>query len=156
MKQVLILEDNDLTRNKLVNLIKKMKQNITVCAFSNEEEALGFALTHNVNLFLVDIILYPNSRNDFSGIHFVEKIRECPSCSMGEVIFITSLAGLEVELLHRVHCYDYIEKPMNEKRVEQLVDEVLNRGQKASKIPERIYFRNDGITYPLDVEVPVF
>lgn len=151
MKQILILEDNDLTRNKLVHLIETMEQEVGVFAFSNQEEALGCALTHRIDLYLVDIILCPKERNDFSGIRFVEKIKECPSCAAAEVVFITSLAGLEVDLLHRVHCYDYIEKPMDEERVKRLVNEILTRGEKTSKLPERIYFRNDGITYPIDV-----
>lgn len=119
--------------------------------FSNEEEALGFALIHRIDLFLVDIILHPQRENDFSGITFVEKIRECPSCAGADVVFITSLAGLEVDLLHRVHCYDYIEKPIEERKIRQLVDELLNRGEKASKLPERMYFRNDGIVFPVNV-----
>lgn len=41
MKQILILEDNELTRNKLIRLIESMNLNINVFAFSNEEEALG-------------------------------------------------------------------------------------------------------------------
>ena len=108
MKQILILEDNELTRNKLIRLIESMNLNINVFAFSNEEEALGCALTHHIDLFLVDIILRPQIKNDFSGIHFTEKIKECPSSACAEVVFITSLAGLEADLLHRVHCYDYI------------------------------------------------
>ncbi len=151
MKQILILEDNELTRNKLVKILKDIEERIEIFAFSTQEEALGFALTHRIDLFLVDIILRPKERNDFSGIRFVEKIKECPSCGMAEVVFITSLAGLEVELLHRVHCYDYIEKPIDEERVKRIVREVLDKGEKASKLPERIYFRNDGISYPVDV-----
>lgn len=73
MKQILILEDNELTRNKLIRLIESMNLNINVFAFSNEEEALGCALTHHIDLFLVDIILRPQIKNDFSGIHFTEK-----------------------------------------------------------------------------------
>ncbi len=152
MKQILILEDNELIRNRLIRIIKEMKQKVSVYAFSSEEKALGFALIHGIDLFLVDIILHPKRRNDFSGITFVEKIRECSSCAGAQVIFITSLAGLEVDLLHRVHCYDYIEKPIEEERVRRLVDEILTCGEKTSKLPERMYFRIDGITYPIDVE----
>lgn len=152
MKKVLILEDNDLTRNRLVKIIKDIDDEIGVFAFANIEDAFGCALTHRIDLFMVDIILYPKERNDFSGIDFVERIRECPSCASAEVIFITSLAGLEAELMHRVHCYDYIEKPIDDKHVEKIVVEILNRGEKASRIPERMYFRNDGIIYPMDVD----
>lgn len=151
MKQVLILEDNELTRNKLIRIIKSMDKNVNVHAFSGEEEALGFALTHRMDLFLVDIILHTEKRNDFSGITFSERIHECPFCAGAEIVFITSLAGLEVDLLHRVHCYDYIEKPIDEERVKRLIDEIFTRGEKASKLPERMYFRNDGINYSMDV-----
>lgn len=151
MKQILILEDNDLTRNKLVKILESIEPRVCIFPFSKLEDALGFALTHRIDLFLVDIILRPKERNDFSGILFVEKIKECPSCGMAEVVFITALAGLEVELLHRVHCYDYIEKPIDEKRVKQIVTEIVERGERAARLPERIYFRNDGISYPVDV-----
>lgn len=151
MKQILILEDNELTRNKLVKILADIGEQIDIFAFSTQEEALGFALTHQVDLFLVDIILRPKERNDFSGIQFAERIKECPSCGRAEIVFITSLAGLEVELLHRVHCYDYIEKPIDENRVKRIVREVLDRGERAAKLPERIYFRSDGISYPVDV-----
>ena len=151
MKQILILEDNELTRNKLIKLIEAMNLNINVFAFLNEEEALGCAFTHNIDLYLVDIILRPQIKNDFSGIHFAERIKECPSSARAEVVFITSLAGLEADLLHRVHCYDYIEKPIDEEHVKKIVEEVLMRGERSTKLPQRIYFRNDGIIYPVDV-----
>lgn len=151
MKQIMILEDNDLTRNKLVKILESIEPQVAILPFSTQEDALGFALTHRIDLFLVDIILRPKERNDFSGIQFVEKIKECPSCGTAEIVFITALAGLEVELLHRVHCYDYIEKPIDEMRVKRIVKEILDRGEKAAKLPERIYFRNDGISYPVDV-----
>lgn len=151
MKQILILEDNDLTRKKLVKILETIEPKVSILPFSTQEEALGFALTHRIDLYLVDIILRPKERNDFSGIQFVEKIKECPSCGTAEVVFITALAGLEVDLLHRVHCYDYIEKPIDEERVKRIVTEILGRGERAAKLPERIYFRNDGISYPVDV-----
>ncbi len=151
MKQILILEDNELTRNKLVKILEPIQPRVNIVSFAAQEEALGFALTHRVDVFLVDIILHPKEKNDFSGIHFVERIKECPSCGTAEVVFITSLAGLEAELLHRVHCYDYIEKPIDGERVKRIVVEILERGERASRLPERIYFRNDGISYPVDV-----
>ena len=151
MKHILILEDNEFTRKRLVNIINSMKQEIMVHTFSDEEDALGFALMHRMDLFLVDIILHPQKRNDFSGITFTERIRECPFCAGTEIVFITSIAGLEVDLLHRIHCYDYIEKPIDDERVSRLIDEVLTRGERASKLPERMYFRNDGINYSIDI-----
>ena len=151
MKQILLLEDNEYTRNKLIKVLKSLEQEVNVFAYSNQREAFGCAMTHRIDLFLVDIILCPKERNDFSGISFVEKIRECASCAAAEVVFITSIAGLEVDLLHRIHCYDYIEKPIDERRLKRIVNEIINRGEKVSKLPERIYFRNNGISYPIEV-----
>jgi len=151
MKQILLLEDNEYTRDKLIKVLKSLEQEVNVFAYSNQREAFGCAMTHRIDLFLVDIILCPKERNDFSGISFVEKIRECASCAAAEVVFITSIAGLEVDLLHRIHCYDYIEKPIDERRLKRIVNEIINRGEKVSKLPERIYFRNNGISYPIEV-----
>ena len=151
MKQILLLEDNEYTRNKLIKVLKSLEQEVNVFAYSNQREAFGCAMTHRIDLFLVDIILCPKERNDFSGISFVEKIRECASCAAAEVVFITSIAGLEVDLLHRIHCYDYIEKPIDERRLKRIVNEIINRGEKVSNLPERIYFRNNGISYPIEV-----
>ena len=155
MKQILILEDNELTRNKLIRLIESMNLNINVFAFSNEEEALGCALTHHIDLFLVDIILRPQIKNDFSGIHFTEKIKECPSSACAEVVFITSLAGLEADLLHRVHCYDYIEKPLGDGKI--AISKILNAIEaiQSRPIPKRVEYiplHYDGIRYMLAVK----
>lgn len=97
----------------------------TSLPFSTQEDALDFALIHRIDLFLVDIILRLKERNDFSSIQFAEKIKQCLFYGTAEIVFITTLAGLEVELLHRVHCYDYIEKPIDEMRVKRIVTEIL-------------------------------
>lgn len=148
---MLILEDNELTRNKLIRIIKSLEKKVYVQAFFNEKEVLGLALTHKIDLFLVDIILYPIERNDFSGITYVERIRECQFCAGAEMVFITSLVKLKADLLYRVHCFDYTEKPIDEELVKGLIEEIVNQGGKASKLPERMYFRNDGINYSIDV-----
>ena len=46
MKQILILEDNELTRNKMIRIIKSMEKRVNVHAFSNEEEALRRRFSH--------------------------------------------------------------------------------------------------------------
>ena len=59
MKQILVLEDNEHTRNRLVKILKSLEQKVNVFAFSNQEEAFGCAMMHRIDLFLVDIILCP-------------------------------------------------------------------------------------------------
>ena len=51
MKQILILEDNDLTRNKLVKILESIEPQVAILPFSTQEDALGFALTHRIDLF---------------------------------------------------------------------------------------------------------
>ena len=41
-----------------------------------------------------------------------------------------------------------IEKPIDEGRIKRIVNEILNRGERVSKLPERIYFRSQ--TLPFD------
>ena len=44
-----------------------------------------------------------------------------------DIIFVTSLIGLEAELLRKIHCYDYIEKPIQESRVRKVVMQAFRK-----------------------------
>ena len=150
-KKVLILEDMETTRTALKRIVESCDDAITAYAFSEVGPALACMMENHIDLFFVDIILKPQVANDFSGIKFAEYVRKQEEYFGVDIIFVTSLIGLEAELLRKIHCYDYIEKPIDEQKVMQIVEEVLTRGEKSSKLPQRIYFRNDGIIYPVDV-----
>lgn len=148
-RRVLILEDVVSSRKALVQMIRECRPELLVYEFSDSAKAFACAMKNNIDIFLVDIVLKPLEPNDFSGITFAKKIRECSGYASAEIIFITGLAGLEGYLLKMVHCFDYIEKPITEKRVQGVIRDALRRMEGKDTGDELVFFRRDGVTYPL-------
>lgn len=155
---VLILEDNEVTRKALVKIVKSCMNHIQVFAFDNRSEAYLCAMDHNIDLFLVDIILNPKERNDTSGIRFASDIRDNVRYKAKPIVFITTLSGLEAQLLRQVHCYDYIEKPIDVSRVRRRILEALDAivAEKKIRKPEQLSLRYDGVNFPVVVDEVIF
>ena len=68
MKKVLILEDQEETRNALVAIVKRVDGNAVVFELSSADEAYAIAMKHTIDLFILDIILKPGDKyRDSSG-----------------------------------------------------------------------------------------
>ena len=126
-KKVLILEDMETTRTALKRIVESCDDAITAYAFSEVGPALACMMENHIDLFFVDIILKPQVANDFSGIKFAEYVRQQEEYFGVDIIFVTSLIGLEAELLRKIHCYDYIEKPIQESRVRKVVMQAFRK-----------------------------
>lgn len=157
--KVLILEDNEKSRLHLEKIVKSCSGGIEVFAFGKKAEAYLCALNHLIDLFLVDIILEPVNGNDNSGIDFADKIREQPEYKLTPIIIITTLQGLEVKLLKRIHCYDYIEKPIGDgeivrKRVEDAIDAISANHRISER--ESLVLHYDGLGYMFYVDEIIY
>ena len=156
---VLVLEDKQNNRDALEKIISSCAGVTCIFSFSSRGEAWNCAMDNHIDLFLLDIILEPDKENDNSGILFAESIRKYNEYKLTPIIFITVLAGLERDLLKRIHCYDYIEKPIGDGRlVREHVEEVLDAiasGQK-KKSREYIPLHYDGIGYMVFLDEVVF
>lgn len=150
---ILILEDDHIMRNYLCKIVTSCDENIVIYDFEDEKMALEFTLNHRVDIFILDIILDEKNSGDRTGISFASIIRDKKEFCSSEIIFVTALGGLEVELLKKVHCFDYIMKPIEKKCVEKVIKGALQkvRGGTADK-DEIISFRINGIYFPILTE----
>lgn len=76
MKNVLVLEDDHATLEAIEKLIHEIEENVLVYKIATLPEAYQTAVEHDINLFIVDIMIDNSVRNDVSGLVFVEKIRK--------------------------------------------------------------------------------
>lgn len=148
-KRILILEDLSVSRKALVKMVAECGSDLVIYDFGDPGSALQCVMENRIDLFLIDIVLEPQKPNDFSGIAFAQSIRESSKHSSAEIVFITTLAGLEAELLRAVHCFDYIEKPISKQRVQKVVREALSKIEGRPSEDELIFLRKDRVTYPV-------
>lgn len=157
--RVLILEDNEKTRRALAKIVRSCAADIEICDFKNRADAYLCALEKEIDLFLIDIILEPARKNDNSGIVFADSLREHVKYRLTPIIFITVLSGLEPQLLKRVHCYDYIEKPIGDgELVRRRISNVIEGIEFGDKRKQREYIplHYDGIGYMVYVDEVIY
>lgn len=157
--RVLILEDNEKTRKALVKIVRSCTPDGEICDFGKRADAYMCAWEKEIDLFLIDIVLEPDRKNDNSGIVFADSMREHVKYRLTPIIFITVLSGLEPQLLKRVHCYDYIEKPIGDGEiVRSRVEEVLSAISDNKYIADRetlvLYY--DGLGYVFYVDEIIY
>ncbi len=151
-RQILILEDLESSRKVIRKMVEECGNNLLVYDFAEPAGAFQCAMDNKIDLFLVDIVLKPQEPNDFSGIKFAENIRENSRYTGAEIVFITTLAGLEADLLRTIHCFDYIEKPISTQRVQKVVHDALDKLDRRPIENELVYLRKDRVTYPVLVK----
>lgn len=148
-KNILILEDVETAREALAQIVKSCDEEIEVFTFSNVGDACACMMENKIDLFLIDIILQPQVSNDFSGITFAEYVRKHDQYLAADIVFVTTLIGLEAELLRRIHCFDYIEKPIRESRVRQVVLQAIQKIEKKVVEDAICFVRKDRVSYAI-------
>lgn len=154
MKNVLILEDDRESSLLLSDLLSECKEKLAIYTAYDEKEAMQMAMDCHMDLFLIDILLHDEVGNDISGLIFTKKIRKNSQYEVTPIIFITSIANLELHTYREVSCFSYILKPLNEAKQKQLINEVekLCRGGSCLREEEYYYFKVDSVYYPVRID----
>lgn len=118
---ILIVEDEDIQRERLAEIIEKNFMDIKVYKASNYNEAIRYVNDKDINLFFLDINLVGPS-----GINLSEKIRSIDKYKLTGIIFITAEFMHIAEAVKKAHCYDYIMKPYKKEVIINIVKTFLN------------------------------
>lgn len=109
MSKVLLVEDNTNAVKKIVRYISNISADLEIHAVSEAGEALQYAKTNDIFLFVLDIQL-----EDYKGTSLAKQLRELPEYKYTPIIFETALAGEELSAYRDVKCYSFLVKPFGE------------------------------------------
>lgn len=107
--RVLLVEDNLSAVKKIVQYIHNISSEWEVISFSEAGEALQYAKSSDISIFILDIQL-----EDYKGTSLAKQIRELPEYKYTPIIFETALAGEELSAYRDVKCYSFLIKPFSE------------------------------------------
>lgn len=155
MKKVLILDDQPVTLQHLTNLVGELNIKCEVLPFHNVKDAYQCALERKIDLFIIDIILDNSYPGDTSGLKFVENVRRVEGYAFTPVIFVTSLEDMKSYTYEKLHCFSYIEKPFDAKKVKQTMEHCLAFPGKENGT-KTLYFRKEGVILAVDLEDIVY
>ena len=156
MKEVLIIDDLEISRKALELLVRQVDENAVIYMAENERDAYLIAMKKTIDLFLIDIVLHPGKAGgDQSGAEFAQDMRRVKKYQFTPIVFITSLYDPKCSMYRVVRCYNFIEKPYNPERVKKIIKSAIQYQTKDSK-DRSIFFRVDGILEAVTVEEIIF
>ena len=145
-RNILILEDKKSHREALCKILSNIGQDIEIHLAENVQTAYYIAMERHIHLFLVDIILSPNDPGNVNGMDFAQSIRGIIKYQFTPLIFITSLEDPTFCSYTQLHCFSYIEKPFDPKKVQKVISKALEFPV-VDDVERFVYFRKDGIIY---------
>lgn len=144
MKKILILEDNAAMLEYLSDIMRKISMKAEVFSFDNIRDAYQCALERTIDLFILDIILDTGRPGDSSGLMFAENIRQVGHYGFTPIIIVTSLEDERLFTYEKLHCYGFVEKPFDRRKLERMAEEALSFPGTGYK-ERTLFFRKDGI-----------
>ena len=120
-KRILVVDDHAAARESVADVLRHAGYEVT-CA-SSAQEALGLLPKSEFHVIITDLQM-----PGMDGIEFIRQIQQRRLLS--QIIMITAHATISsaVEAM-RYGAFDYMEKPFNATRLEELVGRALERGQ---------------------------
>lgn len=155
MARIFVLEDDEASGNALKEMLYSISADITVDTAKGLAEArLLLDSIVSFDLFLLDVNLDKENRDDSGGLMFAEEVRSVMKYEFTPVVMITSIASLEIEAYRSIHCYQYILKPYTEEEIQTVVKKVLSHIEVKEK--PFIIVKKKGINYKILCEDIVF
>lgn len=146
MTHILILEDDRSSLKALSRILVDCSEDIVVHAASSYEEAKKLLDGDTrYGLFLLDVNLGGENREDIGGILFARELREQFRYTFTPVVMVTSVGAMEMQAYRELHCYQYIMKPFLPAQVREVVQKVLEKEKQEE--PPAVVVKRDGVNY---------
>jgi two-component system, LytTR family, response regulator len=113
--QCIVVEDEPLALKKLVSFISKIDYLKIAKTFDNAVEALSYLKTNPADIIFLDIQM-----EDFSGIQFLESVKQRPKVIVTTAYDKYAIQGYALDVA------DYLLKPITFERFVQAVEKVTN------------------------------
>ncbi|NLB89048.1 MAG: response regulator transcription factor [Syntrophomonadaceae bacterium] len=146
--KILLLEDEEHTREFFIKMLKEITEVKEVMATADGNEAINLALHRKPHLILIDIEL---DGQDINGLQVAKSLLENDQEVF--LVFITGYTKYALESFS-VHPYDYILKPVNKNRMQNLIKEISIKIEKFNFKPLIITYADK--IYQIDPSEVIF
>ncbi len=155
MKKVLIVDDDPVVRERLCRIIQICDDSACIFQTADVTKAYEAAVTNDIELILIDMMLGKNKTGDISGLKFVADIRRIEKYAFVPVIIVSSLLDDNLYMFRELHCYGFLEKPFSEENAIRLIRDAL-RFRMEKSIRKYVCFRQGCIIYPIRISEIIY
>ena len=151
MVHVLILEDDMTSMEALRKILSEYSKDFCIHTASSYQEAKDLLNADiRYGLFLLDVNLNGNDKEDIGGILFAREVREKYYYTFTPIVMVTAIGAMKMQAYREIHCYQYIMKPFQREQVEAVLYKVL--AKEKQERPAMVTVKKDGINYQIKCE----
>ena len=148
MIHVLILEDDKISMKALEAILTEFSKEFCIHTAASYLEAKALLDSDiRFGLFLLDVNLNGEDREEIGGILLAKEIRDRYYYAFTPIVMITAIGAMEMRAYREIHCYQYIMKPFERKDVEAVLAKVLEKENHEK--PPVVNVKKDGINYQI-------
>lgn len=151
MKEVLIIEDKEIERKALKQIVSEIDSHARIYEAKDEGEAYVIAMKTTIDVFLVDIILHPEHTGDQAGAEFAQNIRTVEKYRFTPIIIVTSLYDSKMSIFTAVRYYSFIEKPFDFDKVRKTISDAMFY-QTENAEDRKYIFHVDGLLHSVKIK----
>ena len=149
MIHVLVLEDDKNSREAVAAILSAYSAELCIHPAASYEEAKKLLETDiRYGLFLLDVNLSGESREDIGGIIFAREVRERFCYTFTPIVMVTAVGEMEMQAYRELHCYQYLMKPFRRRQVEEIVEKLLVEEKRER--PPVVTVKKGGINYQIE------
>lgn len=75
-KNILVLEDNKEARAMIVKCMEELEEKVVIYQTVSVAEAWSLSMEHNIDVFLIDIVLIRKSTRTYQGLFLQKKLEK--------------------------------------------------------------------------------
>jgi two-component system response regulator RpfG len=133
MSTILIIDDQQTSRQILKQLVSNIEQNINLHDFANPVEALAWTVKNQVDLVLIDYKM-----PEMNGVEFIRKFRKNPASAHVPVIMVTSIEDRNIRYdALGAGATDFLMKPVDHNECRARCRNMLTQHQQYKIISDR-------------------
>jgi len=124
MKKILVVDDELLSRQKILRFLKMRSEE-----FNIREAANGIEALNEIESFQPDVVFLDIEMPEMNGMDLIQAVRE----PQFQLIFQTAYSEFAVQAFEK-NALDYLLKPYNQERFFQALDRALNQSVKPNSL----------------------
>lgn len=136
-------------------LVQELSEEVLVYDVDNLQEAYQILLENTIDLFIIDIVLDRNKKNDISGVKLANVVRDIPYYAFTPIIFVTSLIDPKLFAYSNLHCFCYLEKPFSQEEARSVIRDAMEYSTPKKEL-STFCLRKGGILFPIQVDDIVY
>lgn len=154
-KQVLIVDSDDRQIQRITGVLKEMAvqsgSRMEIYAANTLEEAGVIIEETDVDVLILDSVYKGMALEEYPGIMWAQRIRECEKYISLPIVFISSVSKPKMYAYQEINCMGFLPRQFNGEELQRILEKAMHHNT-LREGDKSICVRAQGILYPFQIK----